>query len=109
MRKSSILRLILPAISLLAFVTANAQTLSPADQEKRVDQLISQMTVEEKIGLISGGFFMGTRPIPRLHIPIFQMSDGPVGAHVPPPSTAMMPPPGRPRRARCRSAQGWRQ
>jgi len=89
MLKSSVRPILLAAICLSLFVTANAQTsTSPADQEKRIDQLLSQMTVEEKVDIVSGGFWMGTRAIPRLHIPIFQMSDGPVGAHVPPPSTA---------------------
>jgi beta-glucosidase len=88
MRKLAIcLALVLPC---LPFVTAKAQTAtpSPAEQEKRVEQLLSQMTVEERVDILAGSFNMGTQPIPRLHIPIFQMADGPVGAHVPPPSTA---------------------
>lgn len=47
--------------------------------ERRVDDLISQMTVEEKIDLLSGynDFFL--HPVPRLGIPALKMADGPLG------------------------------
>jgi beta-glucosidase-like glycosyl hydrolase len=59
-----------------------------AQVESRVTALLGQMTLEEKIDLLAGTGF-ATRPLPRLNIPPFRMSDGPVGAHLPPPSTAM--------------------
>jgi len=39
------------------------------------------MTVEEKIELVGGINDFDTRPIPRLNIPSFKMSDGPIGVH----------------------------
>ena len=61
---------------------------SPAPaSDDRVEKLVRSLTLEEKISLISGTGF-GTRPIPRLGIPAFKMSDGPVGVRSPGPSTA---------------------
>lgn len=85
MRKSfSVLVVVLLAV--LAAIPALAQ--APARVEQRVESLLSQMTLDEKIDMIGGGSFFATYPIPRLGIPAFHMTDGPVGAHVPPPSTA---------------------
>jgi beta-glucosidase len=52
-----------------------------------VEQIISTMTIEEKIDLIGGTGF-ATRAIPRVGLPPFKMSDGPAGARSPAPSTA---------------------
>src|SRR6202453_5007784 len=56
--------------------------------DKRVNQLIGEMTLDEKIDLISGDTPFRTHPVPRLNIPFFQMADGPVGAHIPAPTIA---------------------
>jgi beta-glucosidase len=58
-----------------------AQTTAPADVEKRVDLLLSKMTLEEKIELIGGINDFYTRPISRLGISSLRMSDGPMGVH----------------------------
>ena len=52
-----------------------------AEVEKRVEALLSKMTVEEKITLIGGINDFYTRAIPRLGLPALRMSDGPMGVH----------------------------
>ena len=59
-----------------------AQTAPPRpDVEKRVDSLLSEMTLAEKIEIIGGIHDFYTRPIDRLGIPSLRMSDGPLGVH----------------------------
>jgi beta-glucosidase len=56
--------------------------------EKKINDLIGKMTLEEKIHMLGGSGIMSTTGLPRLGIPAFHTSDGPSGAHNPPPSTA---------------------
>ncbi|HEY1685783.1 MAG TPA: glycoside hydrolase family 3 C-terminal domain-containing protein [Tepidisphaeraceae bacterium] len=66
-------------------------TTTPAragDVESRVDSLLQQMTLNEKVRLLCGHDNRFTYPVPRLGIPQLQMSDGPVGAHNDGPDTA---------------------
>ena len=62
---------------------------SSAEIERRVDSILSQMTMEEKIDLLSGvdGFFI--REVPRLKLPALKMADGPIGVRNFGPATAM--------------------
>ena len=46
--------------------------------ENRVEDLLSRMTLKEKIAMLGGTGFT-TTPIPRLGIPALKMSDGPLG------------------------------
>ncbi len=74
-----------------AAIHANAgesMPTSPEAIEARVQSLLAQMTLPEKIGLISGSSTMRTSSLPRLGVPTFYTSDGPVGAHLMSPSTA---------------------
>jgi len=68
---------------------AAAQTSgAPASVDERVDSILRQMTLEEKITYIGGinDFFI--RPVPRVGIPELKMSDGPMGVHDYGPTTA---------------------
>jgi beta-glucosidase len=47
---------------------------------ERIEQLISQLTLEEKIAMMSGADTWHTVAVPRLGIPALKMSDGPNGA-----------------------------
>src|SRR5216683_7767809 len=62
---------------------------SSGEVERRVESILSQMTLEEKIDLLGGvdGFFI--RDVSRLKLPRFRMADGPVGVRNFGPATAM--------------------
>ena len=49
---------------------------------KTVDELLSLLTLEEKIALVAGHNNMFTNEVPRLNIPSIRMSDGPHGLRV---------------------------
>src|ERR1044072_6881358 len=73
------------------FTVARAQTPAPQTQgvEQRVEAILKQLTLEEKIDLLGGtdGFFV--RDLPRLNLPKLRMADGPVGVRNFGPATAM--------------------
>jgi len=68
-------------ISFLVFFTMNlkAQSQEENNLQKKITQLISQLTVEEKVALCSGRDDWSTMPIERLDIPWIWLSDGPHG------------------------------
>ena len=47
--------------------------------ERRIDDLLSRLTLEEKVSLMAGGSSFGTHAIERLGIPALSVSDGPNG------------------------------
>src|SRR5260370_22528407 len=82
MKISNLHRLLLTGLSICAFHAQGQQ--SPANVETRVNQILSQMTLDEKLSHIGGTGFCDTKPIhvPGLQVPInpqiFQ-TDGPLG------------------------------
>lgn len=50
-----------------------------AEIEKKIEELVSQLTLEEKTGMIHGDGLFRTKGVERLGIPEVTMSDGPMG------------------------------
>ena len=48
-------------------------------QEVQINELLRQMTIEEKIGMIHGAGLFRTEGVERLDIPPVYMSDDPMG------------------------------
>ncbi len=76
-------------IQALAQTPSSSSSQSAAQIESRVEAILGQMTLEEKIDLLGGvdGFFI--RDIPRLHLPRLKMADGPIGVRNFGPATTM--------------------
>jgi len=68
-------------ISFLVLITMNlkAQIQKENDIQKKITQLLSELTIEEKVALCSGRDDWSTKPIDRLDIPWIWLSDGPHG------------------------------
>jgi beta-glucosidase len=77
---------------LLVFVWPAACQTAPSSQaatEARVESLLKQLTLEEKIDLIGGVDSFYIRAIPRIGLPRLKMADGPVGVRNYGPSTVI--------------------
>ncbi|MBS2210313.1 glycoside hydrolase family 3 C-terminal domain-containing protein [Carboxylicivirga mesophila] len=68
-------------VGILTFVFMATLSLSAQDKEleEKVNNLVSELTLEEKISLCSGRDDWSTQPIERLDIPWIWMADGPHG------------------------------
>src|SRR5438876_10752959 len=91
MRKILSTILIVPLIGTQALINIKAQSLAPlaGGTEDKVESILKQMTLEEKIDLLGGidGFFI--RGVPRLGFPRLKMADGPIGVRNYGPATTM--------------------
>ena len=45
----------------------------------RIEDLLSQLTLDEKISMLAASDLWYSTPVPRLNIPFFQVADGPNG------------------------------
>src|SRR5579859_6152655 len=71
-----------------AHVFPQDQPRSQPEIEKKVDSILSKMTLEEKIDMIGGQDAFYIRGYERLGLPALKMADGPVGVRNYGPSTA---------------------
>lgn len=62
-----------------SFLTASAQKWYTPDVDQKVEELLKQMTVEEKLSYVGGVDWMYTKNIDRLGISRMKMTDGPQG------------------------------
>jgi len=79
----------LPAALVLASLAATPLLAADVMVERRVDSLLSQFTVDERIDFLGGvdGFFI--RGFPRVNWPRLKMADGPLGVRNFGPATSM--------------------
>lgn len=81
----------LAAVVVLFSITGLSQSSSALSDavEQRVNSILSQMTIEEKIDLLGGVDDFYVRGVPRLGIPRLKMADGPLGVRNYGPATTM--------------------
>lgn len=77
------LLLLLPLLVLAGALTVGGQKPAPPDVDARVEDLLSRMTLDEKLSMLAGTGF-DTAPVPRLGIPALHMTDGPAGVRTGP-------------------------
>jgi len=72
---------LLPLASYSTMASAEMQTVQklPTSIEARVSELMSKLTLEEKVALLSGADWWSTVAIDRLGIPSIKVTDGPNG------------------------------
>ena len=78
------MKIIVKIITIVAVILLNSCIKKPYQNtklpiEKRVEDLLLRMTLEEKIEMIGGYENFNIKPLERLGIPMIRMADGPVG------------------------------
>ena len=69
----------------MALLAPQSQTVTPPyknaslSADKRADDLLGRMTLQEKVAMLAGAAWMESAPNERLGIPALKMADGPVG------------------------------
>jgi beta-glucosidase len=58
----------------------DADRKGKADPEARIDALLGELTMAEKVSLLAGSSMWLSTPVERLGIPAIKVSDGPNGA-----------------------------
>ena len=66
------------AFAIISFASFQLRAQSSDNAHEKAAALVQQMTLEEKIDYIGGTGF-AVRALPRLKLPAFEMSDGPIG------------------------------
>lgn len=89
---NTLLSRLFAAFIILSFIAQSSSLLAHAatpEIERRVESILSRMTLEEKIDMLGGvdGFYV--RGFPRLGLPRLKMADGPIGVRNDGPATAM--------------------
>ena len=77
-RMLCLLTCILAILLITTVVRAQGQPPAATSDDPRIERLLSQLTLDEKLSLLGGTGFE-TKPVPRLGIPTLNMTDGPVG------------------------------
>jgi beta-glucosidase len=78
--RTNLLQLCLIALAIPAFATAlSAQQASSLDLEHRIDNMLSRLTLEQKIQLLGGVSTWYTHPEPSIGLASIRLSDGPAG------------------------------
>ncbi|MGD0990114.1 MAG: glycoside hydrolase family 3 C-terminal domain-containing protein [Candidatus Sulfotelmatobacter sp.] len=80
----TLLALTCSAVPAILWAQVGAQDLAPYKNpqlpvEQRVSDVLSRMTLEEKVSMLSGSGWMESTGVPRLGIPAIKMADGPMG------------------------------
>ena len=86
MRRCNVLILFL-CLSLLPARAQSAASSSSTNVETRVEELLKQLTLEQKIDLIGGVDVFYIRDVKQIGLPRLKMADGPIGVRNYGPST----------------------
>ncbi len=69
---------VVSVFAVILFASSQLFAQSSSNAHEKAAALVQQMTLEEKIDYIGGTGF-AIRAVPRLNLPAFEMSDGPIG------------------------------